>query len=259
LSRTLWNYESVKEFFERNGCTLLSEEYVRAKNKLQYVCECGTVASITFDKFKQGQRCRNCRTRKTGDRSRHSYEFVKRFFEDRGCLLLSTVYEGNKDKLKYKCECGNIAFIAFAKFQAGQRCENCKSRRISEKLSGPNSPNWNSTRTMEERIKDRRYPAYYEWRREVFKRDDYSCQICGQRGRRLNAHHIQSFAKFPELRTDVSNGITLCYDCHNTYHRKIEHNTATIDGWEYFNSEFIEPSFAGEEDEDAYIENLESL
>lgn len=259
MSRTMWNFVMVKEFFESNNCTLLSTEYVKAKEKLDYICECGNVSSISFDKFKQGQRCRKCKAKKTGDRSRHPFEFIKKYFEETGCQLLSSSYDDNKEKLKYKCECGNISFISFAKFQAGQRCRKCQSRKISEKLRGPNSVNWIHSRTMEERIKDRRYPEYYEWRRQVFERDDYTCQICGLRGGRLNAHHIQSFAKFPELRTDLTNGVTLCKDCHSTYHRKIEHSTATTEGWEYFISDYLEPWYAGEEDEDAYIEYLESL
>lgn len=259
MPRISWNFEMVKTFFEENNCTLLSSEYVRAKSKLDYVCECGTVASISFDKFKQGQRCYECKIRKTGGKNKHSYEYVKGFFEENGCQLLSKSYEGNKEKLKYKCVCGHISHIAFSKFQYGQRCEKCKSRKLSELRRGPNASNWDHTRTMEERIKDRRYPEYYEWRRNVFERDDYTCQICGLRGGRLNAHHIQAFAKFPELRTEVSNGVTLCNECHSTYHRKIEHNTATTEGWNYFSTDFLEPPFAGEEDENAYIEYLESI
>jgi 5-methylcytosine-specific restriction endonuclease McrA len=259
VPRTMWNFEMVKEFFETKGCTLLSEEYVKAKGKLDYVCECGTVAQITFDKFKQGQRCSICKARKTGGKNKHSYEYIKSYFEENGCQLLTKLYVDNKQKLKYRCECGNDSHIAFAKFQSGQRCDKCRAKKISEKLRGPNASNWDQTRTMEERIKDRRYPEYYEWRRNVFERDDFTCQICGIRGSKLNAHHIQSFAKFPDLRTDVSNGVTLCSSCHSTYHRKIEHNTATTEGWEYFSGDYLEPPFAGEEDENAYIEYLESI
>lgn len=57
-----------------------------------------------------------------------------------------------------------------------------------------------------------------EWRRAVYRRDNYTCQKCGIKGCRkhpLNAHHIKSFADYPELRFEVSNGITLCGDCHD--------------------------------------------
>lgn len=63
-------------------------------------------------------------------------------------------------------------------------------------------------------------PEYNEWRRKVFERDDYTCQICGQRGGKLNAHHIKRFADFPEKRCELSNGITLCERCHKNIHRK---------------------------------------
>lgn len=57
---------------------------------------------------------------------------------------------------------------------------------------------------------------YKNWREEVFKRDNHTCQFCLIRGGELNAHHIRPFALFPALRFDISNGITLCESCHKT-------------------------------------------
>ncbi len=61
---------------------------------------------------------------------------------------------------------------------------------------------------------------YTEWRTAVFERDDYTCQDCGQVGGKLNSHHISPWDEFPELRYVVSNGKTLCGNCHGRVHRK---------------------------------------
>jgi hypothetical protein len=62
---------------------------------------------------------------------------------------------------------------------------------------------------------------YNQWRNAVYKRDYWTCQECGMKnGIVLNAHHIKSFSEFPELRFEVSNGVTLCEQCHSVAHTK---------------------------------------
>lgn len=63
------------------------------------------------------------------------------------------------------------------------------------------------------------------WRKTIFERDDYTCQICGRHGGTLNADHIKCFAHHKELRFEISNGRTLCEPCHKRtpnfgYHKK---------------------------------------
>lgn len=58
-----------------------------------------------------------------------------------------------------------------------------------------------------------------DWRRAVYRRDNYRCQMCGDRSRKghsvtLNPHHIQRFVDRPDLALAASNGITLCEECH---------------------------------------------
>ena len=58
------------------------------------------------------------------------------------------------------------------------------------------------------------------WRIEVFSRDKYTCQKCFKKGGTLHAHHVKKFADFPDLRFAVSNGLTLCINCHRNIHSK---------------------------------------
>lgn len=58
--------------------------------------------------------------------------------------------------------------------------------------------------------------AYEAWRKDVFIRDKFTCQFCGEVGGKLNADHIKRFSDYPELRLELSNGRTLCEPCHRT-------------------------------------------
>ena len=73
-----------------------------------------------------------------------------------------------------------------------------------------------------------------EWRLNVFKRDKYTCQVCGDKiGGNLEAHHIipvSQIIKNCNIKTmydafkceelwDVNNGITLCKKCHHKVHK----------------------------------------
>lgn len=55
---------------------------------------------------------------------------------------------------------------------------------------------------------------YIQWRKLVFERDNYTCQWCKKRGGKIEADHIKPFAWFLDFRFDITNGKTLCTDCH---------------------------------------------
>lgn len=55
----------------------------------------------------------------------------------------------------------------------------------------------------------------------VFLRDNYKCKVCGYLGE-LDAHHITDRHELPNGGYVLSNGISLCSDCHwdaEKYHR----------------------------------------
>lgn len=78
---------------------------------------------------------------------------------------------------------------------------------------GTKNPNYKHGKSKEN---SKRYGdlQYKLWRESVFERDDYTCQDCGVRGGYITAHHIKSWAHYPDLRLELSNGLTLCEECH---------------------------------------------
>lgn len=113
-----------------------------------------------------------------------------------------------------------------AKRQAERKSfwQSAKGIALKEKLSqightffGENNPRWKGG--INRKADLRTSTLTDQWRKSVFERDNYTCQKCGAYGGKLHPHHIKSWSKFPELRLDVSNGITLCVPCHQKEHR----------------------------------------
>ena len=99
-------------------------------------------------------------------------------------------------------------------------------KKLSLIHRGEKGSNWQGGKTKEsERI--RRSIEAHLWREAVFARDNWTCQKCKKRGGKLCSHHIQNFAKYPELRFAIDNGIILCKKCHQEFHKryKVENNS----------------------------------
>ena len=105
-------------------------------------------------------------------------------------------------------------------------------KKISETHLKQVAYNYKGTTKLFERI--RKSFKYRQWRSDVFTRDDFTCQECGERGCYIVAHHIYRFARITEdykIKTfeeamnceelwNINNGLTLCSDCHEEIHKK---------------------------------------
>ncbi len=95
-------------------------------------------------------------------------------------------------------------------------------------IRGENHPNWRGGKTSLI-LQIRGCFKYRQWRSDVFTRDKFSCQECGDhRGHNLNADHIEPFSfilknnSITDMNTalqceklwDIDNGRTLCEPCH---------------------------------------------
>lgn len=94
-------------------------------------------------------------------------------------------------------------------------------RKLSEakrdRLTGSDNPNWRGG-TLYRDPERNRFRAKM-WVKTVKNRDGWRCVECSSQDR-LHAHHIKRWKDYPDLRYEVSNGVTLCHSCHEKAHGK---------------------------------------
>lgn len=104
----------------------------------------------------------------------------------------------------------------------GKKCPDISKRQMGDK-----NPSWKGGTTP---LRNKIYCSlqYDEWRKEIFNRDRYVCQLCGAKNKKMHVDHIFPFflileknkiktfdeALSCEILWDTSNGRTLCIPCH---------------------------------------------
>ena len=156
----------------------------------------------------------------------------------------TALYSGKKcshcarPKKKYYCKlCGKEIGYWGAHYGLGI-CKYCVNK-------GDRNPNFKDGRTSLQ-VSIRNLFEHKQWRKQVFKRDDFECQECNQIGGKLEAHHKIAFAKllqeflqeynqFSPIEDketlvrlamkwqpfwNIDNGVTLCEDCHKNVKKR---------------------------------------
>lgn len=103
--------------------------------------------------------------------------------------------------------------IKIGEFQKGRVRSQDTRDKIGETKKGDRNWSWKGG-VSPEHLKIRHSAKYRNWRKAVFKRDNYICVECKIKTSYIEADHIKPFATFPELRFELSNGRTLCKPCH---------------------------------------------
>ena|SRR3990167_7961523 len=82
-------------------------------------------------------------------------------------------------------------------------------------MRGENNWRWIKDRTEKlERHQLKNSQEWKNWRMNVFERDKYTCQECGDSGVYIEPHHIVPIRVDKTKVFELTNGITLCRPCH---------------------------------------------
>lgn len=202
------------------------------------VKECGNCSLLFEYKYKNRQYC----SQRCSDAKRHKLSYIKRkSISGREALCSSRICENRvwlyprhirAGTARYcsttcmgasmsivpllKCEfCGKEYYTKRAnRFLRNRKfcSRTCNGAAVTKAAELRNSNNPPSRGVLNRRI---RYSKRMDdWRKAVFERDDYTCTACGTRGGYLQADHIMPFAYFEHLRFELSNGRTMCKNCH---------------------------------------------
>lgn len=91
-----------------------------------------------------------------------------------------------------------------------KKCQTAKEKNV----------NWKGGITTKNKL-IRRSSEWRNWRKQVFERDNYTCQSCGINNNKLEPHHLFSFKDNPNYIFEVWNGQTLCRECHVHLHNEL--------------------------------------
>ncbi|MFS0905787.1 HNH endonuclease [Priestia aryabhattai] len=223
------NIRFAIEAFWNRGYILYEDKFINAKTKMKYNCmkHPELDLEITWSDFKSGRGCKHCRNDAMRKARQKSIEEVKEIFKSKSLILLSTEYKNNKSDLKFYCENheGVIQHTTLDKVNIADRpCRLCSIEHLSERQRGDKSHRWKGG-VRDEKLALRETFEYKKWRKAVFERDCYTCQKCNDsKGGNLHAHHIYPFYLYEELRHEITNGITLCANCHDSRYKGSFHN-----------------------------------
>ena len=115
-----------------------------------------------------------------------------------------------RNRIDKECECCGKGFEAIVSDSDRRFCSNrCKGISMINPL----------------RLEEQIFYASSDWKKirtQVYKRDNYKCQICscGKEGGKRVAHHLDEIRKNKFNRFNKDRIITLCISCHNKIHGK---------------------------------------
>lgn len=231
VGRPIHTTEKIKKDFIKCGVEPLFNKYENLKQKLNYKCKCGNIGFTTCSQLymhlkKYGTyelMCQSCSC-KEARKNRVSEFFetvVKPHFIEKGIELISSSYENNHTPLEFLCTCGKVGKVTWGSLK-NNNCLKCKECQLKDRPRGENHPDWNPLLTDADRLKTRHGRGNLEkiWESFILKLSGYVCTISGQRGGKLSAHHLDAWARNPEQRYRLNNGVCISREYHEKFHDK---------------------------------------
>ena len=237
-------------------CAVCGKEFYPRKDRYEKAKFCSIKCTIINRTTKVKTNCSHCGKEITVKKYRLerskiiccSKKCMAENYKIRFSGINSQFYKG-VGKFKKCIICENLFFAEKEKtILCSKRCANIY---YSNNFSGINSPSYIDGRSPIKKL-IRENNNSKKLTQQVFERDEFTCRLCGQKGKYLHAHHIFPFAKiyskfvklYPKKTSkddlvrlalehepffNINNLVTLCADCHYKEHRQKKQQEINFD------------------------------
>lgn len=181
--RFLFTLEQIRQKYLEKGCVFLGTKYEGAHIVYPFLCSCGTIGEISYNGFKDGNRC-GCGNKQRAIARRHKLEDVKKMIHQKsGVELICDEYHGIKQICKYKCICGKIHEKKIEKLLKGELCRSCGLKKSAD-----------TQRFSTEYVKDYMKQHHCEFKDPVYLGNNYKHNYICKCGRKSKIR-FSSFLK----------------------------------------------------------------
>lgn len=140
-------------------------------------------------------------------------------------------YVKNNRKVKIICPTHGEFFQTPSSHMTGIGCSKCGHGRTA----GENHHNYKDGKAKE-RANTRKDAGYIKWLKIIKDGKEY-CECCETKfmeGNKAVAHHLNAYYSYPDQRTDPSNGVCICEECHMEFHAIYNRGTNTKHQYQLF-------------------------
>lgn len=161
---------------------------------------------------------------------------------------ISYVRTDGRTCYKYRCFCPSCGKDRGYKEprRMNRLCKSCSAQSMSQATKNKISSTrkgiepWNKgTGSTPSTKKERTVFHHQKLHTQCFEKANFTCNICKQRGGKLNAHHLDSWKSYPEKRFDLNNLVCLCEKCHKEFHAKYGFKNNTKEQFDEFSKSNI--------------------
>ncbi len=149
----------------------------------------------------------------------HDGEIVRRYEAGENAVQISVAMGFRKNSIHYRLFINGVKIRSRGVDLRGKPKSESHKRNLSQSriqsgvAKGPKNPNWQGG-VQSNWAELKNSSEYKIWRDAILKRDNYTCQGCGDTRGHFHLHHILPRRDFPHLVFSIKNGITLCRKCH---------------------------------------------